>query len=255
MYGSSGATLFGKSRTLRCPHYLADEGGRCGVWKHRASVCATWHCKYVRGQVGREFWGTLHQLLSKVEKNLSQWCVLELDIGIDSLKNLFPDSPRATGPTKVDPRALDGLANPSESRRLWGSWVGREAEFYRECSRLVNELDWSKVVAISGAEVQIYERLLRQAYAKLMAKEIPARLKVGAIQMVSMDQDFCRITSYNGYDPLKVPRQLIDVLGYFDGRPTVEAVRAIALVEGVKLDSALMQILTDFSVLVPEPVE
>lgn len=255
LYGVSAATLFGKSRTLRCPHYLADEGGRCGVWKHRASVCATWHCKYVRGEVGREFWVTLHQLLSTVENNLSHWCVLEVDIGADTLKNLFPASSQVAGKNSVDPRALDGLANPLESRRLWGSWVGREAEFYRECSRLVNGLDWSSVVAIGGPEILIYARLLRQAYAKLMANELPARLRVGAIQVVGMDQDSCRITSYNAYDPLNLPRQLIDVLGYFDGRPTVEAVRAIALAEGIQIDSTLMQKLTDFSILVPVPVE
>src|SRR5262249_13685983 len=33
---------FGRNRALRCPHYLEDEGGKCGIWRHRKSTCATW---------------------------------------------------------------------------------------------------------------------------------------------------------------------------------------------------------------------
>jgi hypothetical protein len=251
LYGSSPGTLFGQSRSLRCPHYLEAEGGQCGVWKHRASVCATWHCKYVRGTVGYEFWTALHQLLSTVEKSLSRWCVFELDIGAEALSRLFPPRGRSNGAAGIDARALDGLANPSESRRLWGNWDGREAEFYRECARLVNALDWQDVTAINRAEIQICSRLLCEAYAKLMSDELPERLKVGAIQVTGMDQDSCRITAYNIYDPLSVPKQLIEVLGYFDGRTTGEALDAIAAAEGVTVDSTLVRRLADFGVLVP----
>ena len=31
---------FGRSDELRCPHHLSD--GRCGIWKHRNGICATW---------------------------------------------------------------------------------------------------------------------------------------------------------------------------------------------------------------------
>jgi hypothetical protein len=30
IYEHSRDSLFGRTRSLRCPHYLADEGGRCG---------------------------------------------------------------------------------------------------------------------------------------------------------------------------------------------------------------------------------
>jgi hypothetical protein len=72
----------GQSRSLRCPHYLEAEGGRWrAIWKHRASVCATWHCKYVRGTVGHEFGKHCKKLLFTIEKSLTRWCVLELNIG------------------------------------------------------------------------------------------------------------------------------------------------------------------------------
>jgi Fe-S-cluster containining protein len=70
---------FGRSRNLRCPHYL-EETGRCGIWRHRESTCATFFCRHVRGSVGYAFWQkSLHQLLMAVESDLARWSVLELD--------------------------------------------------------------------------------------------------------------------------------------------------------------------------------
>jgi hypothetical protein len=254
LYGTSAASLFGRSRSLRCPHYLANEGGRCGVWKHRASICATWYCKYVRGAVGMDFWKAMHQLLLAVEKSLSRWCVLELDIGAQALKHLFPPPAPPDRAGVIDPGALDGIGDPLETRMLWGAWAGRELEFYRECGRIVNALDWKEVTVIGGPELQIFARLLREAYAKLLSEKMPERLKVGPIEMISIDQDSCLITSYSSYDPLSVPRQLIEVLGHFDGRTTEEALESIAVAEGVTLDSTLLRQLTDFDVLIPAKI-
>jgi hypothetical protein len=58
LYQQGANAAFGRSRALRCPHYI-EEGGRCGVWKHRESTCATWFCKHVRGAVGMQFWQVL----------------------------------------------------------------------------------------------------------------------------------------------------------------------------------------------------
>src|SRR4029077_8749799 len=38
LYRSSEQS-FGRSSSLRCPHYIED-GGRCGVWRNRDSTCA-----------------------------------------------------------------------------------------------------------------------------------------------------------------------------------------------------------------------
>ena len=64
---------FGKSQTLKCPHYIS-ESGHCGVWRHRESTCATWFCKHVRGGVAYDFWRDdgLHGLLQAVEIDLAR---------------------------------------------------------------------------------------------------------------------------------------------------------------------------------------
>ena len=254
LYAHSKESLFGKSTTLRCPHYLADEGGRCGVWKHRASICATWYCKYVRGQVGLNFWLALHQLLSAVEKSLTRWCVLELDIGAAALKHLFPASGSPTTKRKIDARALDGIADPDQAREIWGAWSGREKEFYLECGRLVEPLDWRAVTTIGGPELGIFARLVTESYRKILSDEIPARLKVGPFNTMRMEQDFSSIMSYNQFDPFDLPTPLMMLLPYFDGRPTVEALEAIAANEDTVLSEDLIRRLIDFEVLIPAPV-
>jgi hypothetical protein len=251
LYGESSTSLFGRSRTLRCPHYMADEGGRCGVWKHRASICATWYCKHARGETGRQFWKTLHQLLSAVEKNLARWCVLELEVGTDALRHLFPPPVPSRQPKAIDAHALDGVADPAEMRKLWGGWHGRVEEFYQSCARLVDALSWNEVRAIGGTELSVLTRLLLDAYSKLISDEIPERLKVGTVRIVGMTRDACHITAYSDFDPLDVPQRLMEVLGYFDGRPTSEALDALEAGEGLKLDRTLVRKLTDFGVLVP----
>lgn len=250
LYGSSAESLFGQSRTMRCPHYLEAEGGRCGVWKNRAGLCATWHCKYVRGIVGKRFWSTLHKLLTAVEDSLSRWCVLKLDIGSEALRHLFPVGGRLKTNDSIEPRALDRVADLSHSRNLWGRWAGREQEFYRESARLASALEWKDVIAIDSAELLIYSRLLIDAYRNLLSEQIPDRLKVATHEVVSMNEDSYCISPYNIYDPLKLPKDLMNALGYFDGRPTREALLAIAEREGLTLDQSLVRKLTDFGVLV-----
>ncbi len=252
LYEQSSSSLFGLSRAVRCPHYMPDEGGRCGIWNHRASVCATWYCKYVRGETGLRFWKTMHQLLTAVETSLARWCVLELDIGAEALRRVFPLPGRPSRSGSIAAPALDGVPDPAEEKALWGSWAGREGEFYAECAQLVNALDWSDVIAIGGPELQVFAHLLREAYDKLTSEEIPERLKVGAVRIVKMNQDSCCVTTYSEYDPLSVPKRLVEVLGHFDGRLTDQALEAIAAQEGIRLSPPLVRKLTDFGVLVPD---
>jgi hypothetical protein len=43
LYDDGGAAMFGRSRAMRCPHYLEDTG-QCGVWRHREATTASTSC-------------------------------------------------------------------------------------------------------------------------------------------------------------------------------------------------------------------
>lgn len=250
LYAHKDADVFGRSFAMRCPHYLEEEGGRCGVWQHRAAVCATWFCKHVRGAVGMKFWKTLHCLLATVEQNLSRWCVLELDVGDDALQQLFPPLNESHRSHRLDANVLDGVVEPAKYRTIWGNYWGREQEFYKACARLVDALTWHQVAAICGPDVQIQARLTREAYQRLISHETPTSLKAGRFNVVFLDQDSCCVSTYSSLDPAALPKIVIDLLPYFDGRPTDEVLQTIREQENVQLNKSLVRKLTDFQILV-----
>ena len=252
LYAHAAGEAFGLSKNLRCPHYLEEEGGQCGIWKHRASVCATWYCKHVRGAVGARFWAALHQLLTAVEHNLSLWCVYELEIEIEALRILCAGKSSLKPDYRLDGLALDGKVDHVVYERCWRKWSGREAEFYQAAARLVDDLNWRDIASLAGPEVKIHEKLVRDAYSRLMSQELPSFLKVGSLNVSGLGRQSCRVTTYSPLDPLDLPNSLIAVLPYFDGRPTSDAITTIEQREGIKLDVALVRKLADFEILVPE---
>jgi len=254
LYGHSVEGTFGQSRVLRCPHYLDEQGGRCGIWRHRNGVCATWFCKHVRGAVGLRFWRGLEQLLTAVEWQLVRWSVLELGVEADTLHELFRRAAsRSKSGGALDVHQIDGEVDEAAYRRRWGSWAGQERKFFEECARLVDGLAWPDVLRIGGAEVALLERLARDAYRHLTSDVIPERLQVGKLEAITPGPSHARIVTYRGLDPIDLPKIVFDVLYYFDGGPTVETLSRIRRATGVILESALVRRLVDFEILVPTP--
>lgn len=250
LYREGGEATFGRSRALRCPHYLEEGGGLCGIWRYREATCVTWFCKYERGAVGRNFWEMLRQLLHFLEESLARWCIHQLEIGGEALHALFAYV--AKPPLERD--QLDGIADPARQRLLWGKWSGHEQEFYRESAALVNALSWEDICAICGPELPIWLQLTREAYSSLLDRTLPQALSVRRpLQMLHRGQRHSQLTSYNGSDPLQLPNVLMDAFPYFDGRPLEEALQAIAHEKHLVLDETLLRKLVDFEILVAPP--
>jgi hypothetical protein len=245
----NGSDGFGMSHALRCPHHL-DDGG-CGIWTHRMSVCATWFCKYSRGKVGLTFWRALQVLLAEVEKDLSQWCLLELRLGARALGRLFSPPQPITSSRALDRFQLDGRADPEQHAAVWGEWAGREREMFDACGHLVEGLSWQDVLAICGPGVQISARLARDSFDTLLSQDVPPRLRVGEITISSFAGKNVLVMSYNGYDPLRLPASLLAALSCFDGRPVADALHMIERENHLRLDRDLVRKLVDFSILVP----
>ena len=245
----NGALAFGKSLTLRCPHYV-EEGGRCGVWRHRAAVCATWFCKYDRGAVGMSFWRSLHQLLAALETSLSRACVHSLGVGEEALSALFPP-PRPGGGGSLDAHAIDGTANPALQKRLWGHWHGRESAFYRAAASHVASLTFEEIISQSGPEVRIAIDLVRAAHRRALSTELPPTLKPGSFRLIQIGKKTDRVVGYNAYDPLDLPSSVVRALRHFDGRPTAQAMQSVVDEEGIRIAPSVIRQLTDFGILVP----
>ena len=248
LYKTGGSQVFGQSRALRCPHYLHDEGGLCGVWRHRESTCATWFCKHVRGTVGRTFWVHLYQLLHAADHTLAGWALLELGVDLSTLARLY-EPERVMRPVHLTGRDVDGTADPAELRTSWGRWRGRERELYVACARLVTPLTWADVLRLGGAQLAIYARLVQDAYARLMADGMPEHPVLEVVQITTRGRDRVRLETYSGLDVLEMPAVVAKILPYFDGRPVADALDEVRRAEGVSVDASLVRKLTDFGVL------
>lgn len=251
LYAHLGSDAFGRSESLRCPHLLEEGGGRCGIWQHRNSVCATYFCKFVRGAVGQKFWLAMRDLLSAIERDLARWCLLELELGIEALQNLVAILNDSNTAKRLDANAIAGLRDAGEYKLLWGNWFGREQEFYRECARLVETLSWPRVISVCGSDVRLRAELVRNAYQELLSEKIPQEpLRPANLNIHFLDRHSYKVASYSALDPLAISKTLMDLLPHFDGRPTEEVLNTIRKEKHIKVDWALLRRLLDFKILV-----
>jgi hypothetical protein len=248
---NQGRRGFGHAKSMECPHHLPD--GRCGVWRHRESTCATWFCKHDRGVVGQRFWGRLHDLLATIERKLTVWCVLQQGIEAGLLETMFAGRrlAAAAGAAGLDASDLDGETDPRAYRTAWGAWAGRERDIYRRSAELVAGLTWEDVMRIGGVELDVHARLTRAAYGTLLSDEVPSRLRPRELRVLMSSAQKAQVVTYSEIDPLAVPRVLLDVLHHFDGRPTGEVLQEIDEQHDLRLKPGLLRKLVDFAILGP----
>lgn len=243
--------FFGRLDEMVCPHYIDEQGGLCGIWLHRNGTCTTWFCKHTRGDVGYRFWTALRDLLIAIENDLAQWCALELDISPEAVKNLGHLNTREKTIHLLEVEQSQPNLPANTHKKIWGTWHGRENEYYVACASLVKALNWPQVLAVCGPQVNALARLVQQAYAQHQSDAVPERLRPGNFKVVSMQAEYSIVESYLGSDTLKIPRRVLDLLPRFDGRPTPEVITEIALVTGLKVNPSLISKLADFKILVP----
>lgn len=243
--------FFGRLDEMVCPHYLDEQGGLCGIWRHRNAICTTWFCKHARGDVGHQFWLTLRDLLREVENDLTQWCALELGIAPAVIRELDQLETRGETIRLLEVEQAQPELSTATLKKIWGTWYGRENAYYLECARQVAALSWSEVLAICGPTVQTLARLTHQAHAQLLSDSVPERLRPGKFKLVSMQADHSIVESYLPTDPLRIPRPVMELLPRFDGRPTSAVITETALTTGRKINPSLIRKLVDFKILVP----
>lgn len=250
----SADQFFGRMTGLRCPYYLDRDGGLCSIWRYREAVCTTFFCKHTRGVLGKQFWDTLKQLLVVIERDLVYWCALELGIEPDVLLQFLAPS----GPDQIihllELEQTETQLDFETQRKVWGQWAGREAEYFQACARLVESLTWADITAICGPELGLWAKLIGQAHQRLLSDTLPEHLRLGSFQIVQLQADFNLVQSYINTDLLKIPQPVWEILPYFDGRPTTEAIESAAAEKGVRINPSLVRKLVDFQILVPGEV-
>src|SRR5262249_5034160 len=144
----------GRATGLRCPYFLED-GGRCGLWRHRNSICTTWFCKHVRGKAGMRFWiGRVKPLLEVIEADLRVWCALEAGLGEDALAALTETAAWNHANEGLNADTMTGRVDAKAYARMWGDWAGREEAFYLAAAERVAALSWDELLGVCGPRVR-----------------------------------------------------------------------------------------------------
>ncbi len=245
---------FGQSLHLLCPHFVSETGG-CGIWRHRNGVCSTWFCKFNRGAVGERFWKALEALLSVVETDLSWWAALEMDPGAEAVRTLLELRDRVQSQAKLDLSELEGSVDPQLYQRVWGSWYGREEEFFQACAERVAALTWDEVLRIVQPMGCGLARMVEEAHASLMSDAVPDPLVMGSFTILEANGERTLVRTYRPSDPLSLSSALFRILPHFNGRPNQTVVGEVVKKERVFVGPDLLRRLADYEVLVPAPKE
>lgn len=242
-----GVERFGRDPSLLCPHY---EDGACSIWASREATCATWFCKHTRGAVGKALWNWVEQLLRVVERAVARHAALELGIPAAGLALDLPLAASAPGQRRHD---RIGAPLGDVAIEVWGPWARREEEFFVACDELASRLSWPDVVRVGGSELLATQQVALAALRASQDASLPARVRLGQVRIVGASPSTVRLQAYSFLDPLEVPRELFDVLHWFEGRPLEEALASASEAAGEAVPPAAIRMLLDHEILVPEP--
>lgn len=244
LYRASKGTAFGRSLALRCP-FLTDDS-RCSIWRHRESICSTFFCKYDEGEAGVRFWKAFKAYLALVESTLAVWATRAVARDVKQ-----PE-------TKDDVITVEDLEDrpPREETyaQIWGTWVGREEEFYIACFNKVRNLTRQQFAKLIDDTPKGRAALLelRSAYVMLSTPKIPERLAINQkMRRLPIANGVAVTTTYNSYDSMVLEKDLWDVLERFSYDTTVADLRKRLLEEeGLEFADELLVHLTRHGILV-----
>jgi hypothetical protein len=233
---------FGRSDEYICPYYIEGGPYGCGIWKYRSSTCSTWFCRHVLGAPAKDYWKKIYRLLEEVELEMRMHCLVEMKLSPKALARLLPPISDET----PEDFSLDDIYHD-----IWGSWLGREQEFYQACAEYVASLSWKDIQQIAGPEFVIRLLQFQDAEARLQQRELPDGLVPGRFYAEGLPgrPEITRVVSYLKTDVLHVPTSVMLSLYHFDGRPSAEVLKSV---KNCGLDEETVRMLYDFKILTTE---
>jgi hypothetical protein len=97
--------------------------------------------------------------------------------------------------------------------------------------------------------LELLSRLLVEAYDRLVSERVPSRVRHRQLKVVYSSPEAVEIVGYSNSDPLRIPKNLLDVLHHFDGRTTEETLREIDEQHDLRVAPGVVRKLVDFEVL------
>jgi hypothetical protein len=150
---------FGKSSLLKCPYYIQGEFN-CSLWKYRESICATWFCKYLGGEAGRDFWNGMRDFFKLIQEKMMEHAIRELGLTV---------VPPFGDDEQLSVEDLDDLPmHRLEYQRRWQQWEGREEEFYIRSIEIISRIGINDFNLILATEYPEQLKTLEEKYHRMV---------------------------------------------------------------------------------------
>ncbi len=174
---------FGISTKVQCP-MLEESTGFCNVHAFRNSVCSTFFCHNDHGSTGENFWGKFQGLVAQIEIALSQWCMTKLGIPLNEYVDVFAFLSQKIDQVS-DPKK--GGFSSKALKMLWGSYFGREEEFFASCAKLISdhrEVLWEIANEFDIVDAQAFDIALLRSVPKSLRDQVDeADWEVGGVAL------------------------------------------------------------------------
>lgn len=249
IYDRARPQLFGRTPALRCPHYVDEHGGLCGIWSHRNGVCSTWFCRHHRGEVGQQFWTHLSAFLTALESDLAVWCLNSLGFFRPPVARLLLDHASHNAGVSIASQFVDAVHNKHYAE-VWGGWAGKEQALYVECGLLVERLTLEDVLARVGPETLAWVPIVRESFRSLLDTDLPRRLTYSPSSTSRLTPTGeVELTTYSPYDPVSVRADVWKHLYRFDGSLFSDVLQGIPPTDQALFTEQQLRGLVDYGVL------
>lgn len=240
-------TDFGRNKDLLCPYFNAGPFN-CSIWKYREAICSFWYCKHLASTSGSGFWNSMIDYFKAIQDTLSEFAAAACGLSM-----VYPFS--GNGASQINPGRTSAPENLDYSLS-WGSWEGREADYYLRCFEIIRELSEFRAAELFSRAGNLLT-LLEQKHEEFV--QIPDYLLANRPLIRQVDESnyqvelssFIQSTGSSVAWSFRLPSFLID---YFDGkRNTDEILGQIREQHGVLMEPEILialyrhDILTDMS--------
>ena len=156
---------------------------------------------------------SLKRYLKSVEEVLTQYTLITMGRDPKSIIQAnTTDRPLTV--EELDDKPL----KQKEYRSLWGDWVGREEDFYKETYTIIQAITPEDFDRITGIAQAVMLEDLKVKLEVLSTNEPPVILKRNpALQVKKIDENACVLIGSSAQEPVEVSRRMYDILEYFDG--------------------------------------
>lgn len=197
-----------------CPFY---DGSSCSIWSYRDHLCSTYFCSSIGGLSGKKFWMTVNEYLKLMQTVLERYSM----ISVGWLAHLIIPEPLSS--KEIFWEDKNGVVFEDNYKKLWGDWIGREADFYKSCYKIISSTDENTFKQLSGRNGETLLSKIVEAH-KILTDNILPDFLILRTDLIYKELDNGRLLIRADDTSVEIPQLLFTLVKAFNGERTTKEV-------------------------------